>query len=231
MNERQAMGNDSKERKECFGLIQEVVAEDTMTMIEATFGCRECGDFRECLQLAKEKNELKKQNMIAKIIDLSEVLSNEIGACLLECLSRIYNSPLGTALFNSLLLFYEIPQDGPSHVLSIPISPAVMDLIGGDEGKVPREGFILRIILLQRFFPGQRKANMGLIAHEVARAFSSDDQGAKQVLEALSKPEAVKFKKMDPRLRVGYLIKHWGFQGEYEAFVKETEASKTRTEK
>jgi hypothetical protein len=225
------MGNDSKGRKECFGMIQEVVAEDDMTMIQATFGCRECGDFRECLQLAKEKNELKKQNMIAKIIDLSEVHSNEIGACLLESLSRIYNTPVGMALFNSLLLFYEIPQDGPSHVLTIPISPAVMNLIGEDKGMVPKEGFTLRIILIQRFFPGQRKANMGLIAHEVARAISSDDLGANQIIGALSKPEALKFKKMDPRSRVGYLIKHWGFQGEYEAFIKETEASKTRTGK
>jgi hypothetical protein len=225
------MGNDLKERKECFGLIQEVVAEDDMTMIQATFGCRECGDFRECLQLAKEKNELKKQNMIAKIIDLSDVHSNEIGACLLECLSRIYSTPLGMALFNSLLLFYEIPQDGPSHILSIPISPAVMDLIGEDKGTVPREGFTLRIILIQRFFPGQRKANMGLIAHEVARAFSSDDQGDNQIVGALSKSEAARFKKMVPQLRAGYLIKHWGFQGEYEAFVKETESSKTRTGK
>jgi hypothetical protein len=202
-----------------------------MTMIQATFGCRECGDFRECLQVAKEKNELKKQNMIAKIIDLSEVHSNEIGACLLECLSRIYSTPLGMALFNSLLLFYEIPQEDPSHILTIPISPTIMGLIGGDKETVPREGFILRIILIQRFFPGQRKANMGLIAHEVARAFSSDDQGVKQILGALSKPEAEKFKKMDPRSRVGYLIKHWGFQGEYEALVKETETSKTRTGK
>ena len=209
-------------------MIQEVVAEDDMTMIQATFGCRECGDFRECLQLAKEKNELKKQNMIAKIIDLSEVHSNEIGACLLKSLSRIYNTPVGMALFNSLLLFYEIPQDGPSHILTIPISPTVMNLIGEDKGTVPRDGFTLRIILIQRFFPGQRKANMGLIAHEVARAISSDDQGANQILGALSKPEALKFKKMDPSSRVGYLIKHWGFQGEYEAFIKETEASKTR---
>jgi hypothetical protein len=145
------MGNDSKGRKECFGMIQEVVAEDDMTMIQATFGCRECGDFRECLQLAKERNELKKQNMIAKIIDLSEVHSNEIGACLLESLSRIYNTPLGMALFNSLLLFYEIPQDGPSHILTIPISPTVMNLIGEDKGTVRREGS-LQIILFSDSF-------------------------------------------------------------------------------
>jgi hypothetical protein len=225
------MGSDLKGRKECFGLIQEVVAEGDMTMIQATFGCRDCGDFRECLQQAKEKNELKKQNMIAKIIDLSEVHSNEIGACLLECLNRIYNTPLGMALFNSLLLFHEIPQDGPSHILTIPISQSVLDLIGEDERIIHRKGFTLRIILIQRFFPGQRKANMGLIAHEVARAFSSDDQGADQILDALSEGEAAKFKKMDLRFRIGYLIKHWGFQGEYEAFVRETEIFKAKAAK
>jgi hypothetical protein len=225
------MGSDSKERKDCFGLIQEVVAEGDMTMIQATFGCRECGDFRGCLQLAKERNELKKQNMIAKIIDLSEVHSNEIGSVLLECLSRIYNTPLGMALFNSLLLFHEIPQDGPTHILTIPISPGVLEVIGEDERTIHREGFTLRIILIQRFFPGQRKANMGLIAHEVARAFSSDDRGVDQILDALSETETAKFKKMEPRLRVAYLIKNWGFQGEYEAFIKEAEISKAKTGK
>ena len=225
------MGNDSQGEKECFGMIQEVVAEDDMMMIQATFGCRECGDFRECLQLAKEKNELKKQNMIAKIIDLSDVHSNEIGACLLECLSRIYSSPLGIALFNNLLLFYEIPKDEPSHVLNIPISPTVMDLIGEGKGTASREGFTLRIALLQRFFPGQRKANMGLIAYQVARVFSSDDHGANQILGGLSESEAAKFMKMEPRLRADYLLKHWGFQAEYEAFVKEMEISKTSTGK
>ncbi len=225
------MGSDSQGRKECFGMIQEVVTEDDMMMIQATFGCRECGDFRECLQLAKEKNELRKQNMIAKIIDLSDIRSNEVGTCLLECLSRIYSSPLGMALFNNLLLFYEIPQDGPSHVLNIPISPDVMDLIGEDRETVCTEGFTLRIVLLQRFFPGQKKANMGLIAHQVAQVFSSDDQGANQILGGLSEPEAAKFMKMEPRLRANYLLKHWGFQAEYEAFVKEMEASKTGTGK
>jgi len=213
------------ERKECFGSIQEVVTGDDMTMIQATFGCRECLDFRECLQFAKDQEELRKQNMIAKSIDLSEIHSNEIGACLLEILSRIYSSPLGSALFNTLLLFYEAPRDAPSFILNIPLSASTLKVINGGKEGFSKDGFTLRIVLIQRQFPGLRKLNMGFIAHEVARALASDQSGVKQIIDVLSDEEATKFRKMDSRLRTSWLVKKWGFQDEVQAFQKEVEHS------
>jgi hypothetical protein len=211
------------ERKECFGSIQEVVTGDDMTMIQATFGCRECLDFRECLQFAKDQEELRKQNMIAKSIDLSEIHSNEIGACLLEILSRIYSSPLGSALFNTLLLFYEVPRDASSFILNIPFSASTLKVINRGEEGFSKDGFTLRVVLIQRQFPGLRKVNMGFIAHEVARALASDQSGVKQIVDVLSDEEATKFRKMDPRLRTSWLVKKWGFQDEVDAFQKEVE--------
>jgi len=211
------------ERKECFGSIQEVVTGDDMTMIQATFGCRECLDFRECLQFAKDQEELRKQNMIAKSIDLSEIHSNEIGACLLEILSRIYSSPLGSALFNTLLLFYEVPRDASSFILNIPFSASTLKVINGGEEGFSKNGFTLRVVLIQRQFPGLRKVNMGFIAHEIARALASDQSGVKQIVDVLSDEEATKFRKMDPRLRTSWLVKKWGFQDEVDAFQKEVE--------
>jgi len=211
------------ERKECFGSIQEVVTGDDMTMIQATFGCRECLDFRECLQFAKDQEELRKQNMIAKSIDLSEIHSNEIGACLLEILSRIYSSPLGSALFNTLLLFYEVPRDASSFILNIPFSASTLKVINGGEEGFSKDGFTLRVVLIQRQFPGLRKVNMGFIAHEIARALASDQSGVKQIVDVLSDEEATKFRKMDPRLRTSWLVKKWGFQDEVDAFQKEVE--------
>jgi len=211
------------ERKECFGSIQEVVTGDDMTMIQATFGCRECLDFRECLQFAKDQEELRKQNMIAKSIDLSEIHSNEIGACLLEILSRIYSSPLGSALFNTLLLFYEVPRDASSFILNIPFSASTLKVINGGEEGFSKDGFTLRVVLIQRQFPGLRKVNMGFIAHEIARALASDQSGVKQIVDVLSDEEATKFRKMDPRLRTSWLVKKWGFQDEVEVFQKEVE--------
>jgi hypothetical protein len=214
------MERDLMEKKDCFGSIQELVVDGDMTMIQATFGCRDCQDFKECLQFAKERDELRKQNMIAKIIDLSEIHSNEIGSCLLECLNRIYGSPLGAALFRNLLLFYEIPEGSASFTVTIPISPPLMELIDGGEETITEEGFTLRIVLIQRLFPGNSKANMGLIAQEVARVISGDDLGVNQVLAMLSDSEAEKFKKMDVNFRASWLIRRWGFQSELEAFQK-----------
>jgi hypothetical protein len=211
------------EKKECFGSIQEVVSGDDMTMIQATFGCRECLQFRECLQYAKDQEELRKQNMIAKSIDLSEIHSNEIGACLLEILSRIYSSPVGSALFNTLLLFYEVPRDASSFILNIPLSASTLKVINGGEEEFSKDGFTLRIVLIQRQFPGLRKANMGFIAHEVARALASDESGVKQILDCLSDAEVTKFRKLDLKLRTSWLVKKWGFQDEVEAFQKEIE--------
>ena len=211
------------EKKECFGSIQEVVSGDDMTMIQATFGCRECLQFRECLQYAKDQEELRKQNMIAKSIALSEIHSNEIGACLLEILSRIYSSPVGSALFNTLLLFYEVSRDASSFILNIPLSASTLKVINGGEEEFSKDGFTLRIVLIQRQFPGLRKVNMGFIAHEVARALASDESGVKQIVNFLSDAESTKFRKMDARLRTSWLVKKWGFQDEVEAFQKEVE--------
>ena len=161
--------------------------------------------------------------MIAKSIDLSEIHSNEIGACLLETLSRIYSSPLGSALFNTLLLFYEVPRDASSFILNIPFSASTLKVISGGDEEFPEEGFTLRILLIQRQFPGLQKANMGFIAHEVARALTSDESGVKQILGSLSDAEAAKFQKMDPRLRTSWLVKKWGFQDEVEVFQNEVE--------
>ena len=191
-----------------------------MTITQATFGCRDCLEIRKCLQFAREKDELKKQNMIAKMIDLSEVHSNEIGACLLECMSRIYSSPLGSALFKNLFIFFEVPRDVSSFSFAIPISLPIMSLMNDGE-ETPIKGFTLRVVMIQRIFPGHRKANMGLIAQEVARAFSSDDRGTNEILRMLSETEGTKFRKMDDKLRAGWLIQRWGFQEEYEAFQRE----------
>ena len=95
--------------------------------------------------------------------------------------------------------------------------------MNGGEEEFPEEGFTLRIVLIQRQFPGLRKVTMGFIAHEVARALASDQSGVKQILGSLSNEEAGKFRKMDARLRTIWLIKKWGFQEEVEAFQKEAE--------
>ena len=127
------------ERKDCFGSIQEVTLKNGLTKTNAKPECRNCDEVRDCLRYGKqaveekrERDELRKQNMIAQIIDISVVLSNELGSCLLEFLNRIYNSSLGELLFRNLLLFYEIPKDIFSMPLTIPISPATLDLIQGE---------------------------------------------------------------------------------------------------
>jgi hypothetical protein len=209
--------------------------------------CRNCEEIRDCLRTSKqiederkEKDELKKQDMIVQIIDHSHVLSNEIGSCLLEFLSRIYSSPLGTVLFKNFLLFYEIPRNSSSYSLTIPISRKVMDLLRGEENdpqipsppqeanqrKGSEEGFTLRIVLFQNSFPNQRQANMGMIAYEVARAFVSDDLGVKQIQQILASAEIKLFEKMDAARRMDWLIEKWGFLPDFEVFKKETIAGK-----
>jgi hypothetical protein len=222
------------DRKGCFGSIKEVTVSVSQTVTHARPECRNCEEIRECLRMSKqieeekrEKDELRKQNMIAQIIDDSHVISNEIGSCLLEFLSRIYSSPLGTILFKNLLLFYEVPRGSSSSNLTIPISRKTMGLIRGEgsEGEQTRlEEFTLRIVLFQKSFPNQPKANMGMIAHEVARAFASHDLGVKQIFQTLSNPETDLFKKMDTETRVKWLIEKWGFGEEFEALKKEMTA-------
>lgn len=127
-------------RRECFGSLKEVIVKDGYTMTQSRPECRTCEEFRDCLRQGKnileeeqaveranekdELNELTKQNMIAQIIDLSQMISNEIGSCLLDFLNRIYNSPLNMILFKNLLLFHEIPKGTNSSALTIPISPS-----------------------------------------------------------------------------------------------------------
>jgi len=230
------------DRKDCFGSLKETSLNNSQTTTQARLECRNCEEIRDCLryskQLAeeeKEKDELRKQNMIAQIIDHSHIITNEIGSCLLTFLSRLYSSPLGAALFKNLFLFYEVPQNSFSSNLSVPISRTMIDLVQGEkkEQEVPsnlqatqqrgelEEGFTLRIVLFQRSFPKNPKANMGMIAYEVARTFASDDLGIKQIIQTLSDVEINLFKKMDAELRTNWLIEKWGFGDEFEALKKE----------
>jgi len=222
--------------------MREVVLKDGLRKIQTKSACSDCQEFRECLLYSKqpleekeETDELRKQDIIAQIIDLSHVFSNEIGLCLLEFLNRIYNSALGTVLFRSLLLFYEIPRDTFSLTLDIPISPTTLALLqgGGKETEYPtdqtgtyhreilKEGFSLHIVLIQRSFPNNPKANMGLIAYEVTRIFSSESRWISQILETLTDSEVNVFKKMEGELQISWLMERWGFRDELEAFKKE----------
>ncbi len=226
------------EKKECFGGIEETTNSMGLTTINTRPECRDCEQFRECLRESKqaieekkEKNELRKQNLIAQIIDTSHMISNEVGSCLLEFLNRIYDSPLGKVLFKNLLLFCEIPKDTFSHSLSFPISPSTLEWIrsGSEDGEaVPNQGgngreeVDIRVVLIQKHFAGNRKANMGLIACEVTRLFSTDQKGMKQVLQTLSPSEIDLFKKMEAEQRIGWLMNKWGFQEELEALKKES---------
>ena len=228
------------ERKECFGSLQEITDKNGYTMTESRPECRDCQELRDCLRSSKEaavekkeEDELRKQNMITQVIDLSQINSNELGECLLEFLNRIYSSPMGTALFEPLFLFLEVPQGKLSSTVTVPISPSMLDLIQEavkgnrtidqketNKKKTDRE-FILRIILLQGSFPRNKKANMGLIAYEVARLHSSEDEEIRQVLQVLTHSEINLFKKMDVNQRIDWLMKRWGFRDEFEAFKKE----------
>ena len=222
-------------RKECFGSIREVTLENGMTMTQTKPECRDCVDFRDCLFHVKAKDDERKQALIAKIIDHSEVHSNEMGTCLLDFLNRMYSNPIGTALFKNLILFQELSQDDLSLTITVPISQSLLSLLDDesadtlqsfDPGKIEQESaseqsFLLRIVLLQKRFPNNRKANIGLIAHEVARMFSSNDHGTKQVMEMLSEQEVKIFTKMDTRLRTNWLIEKWGFPEEHEALRSE----------
>jgi hypothetical protein len=235
------------DRKDCFGSLKEISLNQSQTTTQARPECRTCEEIRDCLRYSKqldeeekEKDELNKQNMIAQIIDLSHVISNEIGSCLLEFLNRLYSSPLGAALFKNLLLFHEISPNSISSNLSIPISRALLDLIQGGktEPGVPSpfqvtqqrggldQGIAFRIILFQRSFPKNPKANMGMIAYEVARTFASDDLGVKQILDILPEVEKNLFKKKNTDLRMSWLIEKWGFQGEWEALKEEMASPK-----
>jgi hypothetical protein len=224
--------------KDCFGSIKEVTVNVSQTVTHARPECRNCEEIRDCLRASKqieeerrERDELRKQNMISQIIDLSHITSNEIASCLLEFLSRIYSSPLGTILFKDLLLFYEVPRGSSSSNLTIPISRKTMGLFQGEGSEGERtslEEFTLRIVLLQKSFPNQAKANMGLIAYEVARAFASHDLAVKHILQILPEVERELFKKMNIDRRANWFIGKWGFLEEFEALEKEMTAAKLK---
>ena len=224
--------------------MKEVILKDGLTKIQTKPACRDCQEFRDCLLYSKQppedrekRDELRKQDIISRIIDLSQVFSNEIVVCLFEFLNRIYSSTLASVLFRNLLLFYEIPRDTFSLTLNIPISPSTLFLLQEAETEVeyptdqtmtyrreiPEEGFFLHIILIQRSFPNNRKANMGLIAHEVARFFASESRGINQVLQTLTDAELNLFKKMEGDQQISWLMKRWGFQDELEALKEEME--------
>ncbi len=219
------------DRKDCFGSIKEVTVDRSQTLTHAKPECRNCEVIRDCLRTSKqmeeerkERDELKKQDLIAQIIDHSRVMSNEVGSCLLEFLSRIYSSPIGTILFRNLLLFYEVPQSSSSFHLTVPISRTTMDLMQGEgngEKRTRPEGFTLRVVLFRQSFPNHPKANMGMIAYEVARTFSSDPPATNQILKILTDAEANLFKKMDVEARTRWLVDKWGFGEDLEAFKKE----------
>ncbi|OGP69787.1 MAG: hypothetical protein A2169_03255 [Deltaproteobacteria bacterium RBG_13_47_9] len=233
--------------KDCFGSLKEVTLPDGRTMTQSRPECRNCGEIRDCLRYPKqladekrEKDELRKQNLITQIIDHSNLISNELGSCLLKFLSRIYSSSLGAVLFKNLFLFFEIPQKALSSNLSIPISRTMMDLLRGekDQSALPpnpysphqqrtsEEGFTLRIILFEQSFPKNPEANMGMIAHEVARAFASNELGIKQILQALSESEASQLKKLDLKARTRWLVEKFGFLDEFNALKKELTTQK-----
>jgi hypothetical protein len=231
------------DHKDCFGSLKEVSLSGGQTMTQSRAECRNCEEIRDCLrytkQLAdekKEKEELRKQNLITQIIDHSYVISNDLGSCILKFLSRIYSSPLGAVLFKNLFLFFEIPRSSLSSNLPVTISRAMIDLFRDekDESKSPAshpqrglgDDFVLRIILLHTSFPNSPEANVGMIAYEAARALTSDDLAIKQILQVLSDSEANQLRKKDAEARTSWLIEKWGFWDEIEALKKELAAKK-----
>ncbi len=232
------------DHKECFGSLKEVSLSGGRTMTQSRPECRNCAEIRDCLrytkQLAdekKEKEELRKQNLITQIIDHSYVFSNDLGSCILKFLSRIYSSPVGAVLFKNLFLFFEIPRSSLSSNLPVTISRAMIDLLRGEKDgqehpravpprRGPEDDFILRVILLHRSFPNSPEANIGMIAYEAARALASDDVAIKQILQVLPDPEANQLRKMDGETRIKWLIEKWGFWDEIEVLKKEMAAKK-----
>jgi len=234
------------DRKDCFGSLKEVSLSGGQTMTQSRPECRSCGEIRDCLRYTKqvdeeqkEKEELRKQNLITQVIDHSYVFSNELGSCILKFLGRIYSSSLGAVLFKNLFLFFEIPRNSLSSNIPISISRTMIDLFRGEkDGPEPsnpqaahqrrglEEQLTLRIILFQKSFPDHPEANIGMIAYEAARALASDDLGIKQILQVLSDSEASQLRKLDVEARTRWLIEKWGFLDEFEALKKEMAVKK-----
>lgn len=105
------------DHKNCFGSLKEISLYDGRTETQSRPECRNCDEIRDCLrytkQLAdekKQKDEMRKQNLITQIIDHSHVISNELGSCLLKFLSRIYSLSLGTVLSKIFFYFLKSPK-------------------------------------------------------------------------------------------------------------------------
>jgi hypothetical protein len=234
------------DHKDCFGSLKEVSLSGGQTMTQSRPECRSCQEIRDCLRYTKqiddekkEKEELRKQNLITQVIDHSYVFSNELGSCILKFLGRIYSSSLGAVLFKNLFLFFEIPRNSLSSNIPISISRTMIDLFRGEKDgpepsnpqaarqqQGPEEQLTLRIILFQKSFPDHPEANIGMIAYEAARALASDDLGIKQILQVLPDPEAAQLRKLDAEARTRWLIEKWGFLDEFEALKREMAVKK-----
>jgi hypothetical protein len=234
------------DHKDCFGSLKEVTLSGARTMTQSRPECRSCQEIRDCLRYTKqiddekkEKEELRKQNLITQVIDHSYVFSNELGSCILKFLGRIYSSSLGAVLFKNLFLFFEIPRNSLSSNIPISISRTMMDLFRGEKDgpepsnpraahpqRGPEEQLTLRIILFQRSFPESPEANIGMIAYEAARALASDDLGIKQILQVLPDSEADRLRRLDAEARTRWLIEKWGFLDEFEALKRELAVKK-----
>lgn len=225
----------------CFGSLQERTRTDGLTTIETGPDCRSCPQMLECLREAKkraeakcEKEEVKKQERIARILDLSQVVSNEVGSSLLQFLNRIYHSSLGSILFQNLLLFFEVTEKGPSFSLTLPISSSILELISEDEaqekkrsdseghpGRLPRPKEVtLRMIFIKAHFSGNSQATMGLIAREVIRTLTSERDGLAKISRLLPEEEARRLRTMLPEPQVKWLMERWGFGEEEKAFER-----------
>lgn len=229
------------EHRTCFGSIQEITRPDGLVTTATRPECRSCAEMLECLRHAKkraetnhEKDEIERQERIARILDLSQIVSNEVGSCLLHFLNRIYHSSLGSVLLKNLLLFFELPDKSPSFSLTLPLSLSILRPVSDDEPEEetrsnlagarsdlpPPRGVTLRIILIQSSFPGNHQATMGLIAREVVRALSSDRDGLKQISKVLPDAEARRLGTMLSEARVRWLMQKWGFEEEAKALEK-----------
>jgi len=229
------------EHRTCFGSIQEITRPDGLITTSARPECRTCQEMLECLRHARkraeakhEKDEIEKQERIARILDLSQIVSNEVGSCLLQFLNRIYHSSLGSVLFKNLLLFFELTDKSPSFSLTVPLSRSIFRPVSDDEDPeetgshlaggrsdppTPR-GLTLRIIFIQTSFPGNYQATMGLIAREVVRTLSSDRDGLEQISKVLPGAEARRLETMFSEARVNWLMEKWGFEEEAKALEK-----------
>ena len=128
------------DRKDCFGSLKEVSLSGGQTMTQSRPECRSCEEIRDCLRYTKqiddekkEKEELRKQNLITQIIDHSYVFSNELGSCILKFLGRIYSSSLGASFSRISFYFLRSPGIPCPPTFPISISRTMIDLFRGEK--------------------------------------------------------------------------------------------------